>query len=194
MSILADLTVMTSAAILLLSGSFKLVRPYGIASTLTMLWNAMTGQARQAAPPMLGRLLGVGEIGLAAATVLARSPATAAVLALFAVSLAVAGLLGLMTDGELPCACFGRSDRSLGYPHILQLPLWLVAAWGVTRDPALFGSGDGFEQGLAMLAVCAVASTTFHVARLWLAVHPIVRQRRRRTAAAAAVPAGAGGS
>ena len=194
MSTLADLTVMTSASILLVSGSSKLVWPHPIASTLAMLANTVTGRARQAAPPMLGRLLGVGEIGLVAATVLARSPATAAALALFALGLAAAGVIGVMSEGKLPCACFGRSGRSLGYPHIVQLPLWLVVAWGVTRDPVLFGGGAGLEQGLAMLAVCAMASTTFHVARLWHAVYPIARQRRRRTADAAVFPAGGGGS
>ncbi|MDE0168915.1 MAG: hypothetical protein OXS29_05285 [bacterium] len=87
----------------------------------------------------------------------------------------------------------GESGRSLGYPHILRLPLWSFVVWGVTRDPALFGAGSGLEQGLAMLAVCAVASTTLHVARLWHAVYPVMRKRRRRTADAAVFPARAGG-
>lgn len=192
MSIVADLTVMTAASILLVSGSSKLVRPHPIASTLAMLWNTVTGQAREAAPPMLGRLLGVGEIGLAAVTVVERSPATAAALALFAVGLAAAGVIGVMSDRELPCACFGGSARSLGYPHIVQLPLWLVVAWWVARDAELFGSGAGLEQGLAMLAVCALASATFQVSRLWHAVYPIARRRRRRMADGGA-SAGAGG-
>ncbi len=194
MPILADLAVMGSASILLLTGSSKLVRPSPIAATLAMLWNTVTGQDREAAPPMLGRLLGVGEMGLAAATVVGRSPATAVALALFAIGLAGAGVIGVMSDGKLPCACFGASDRSLGYPHILQLPLWLVTAWAVTGDPALFGTGAGLEQGLAMLAVCAIASTAFHVAKMWHAVYPIVRQGRRGTADRAAFQAGSGGS
>lgn len=194
MSFLADLAVMAAGSVLLVGGSSKVVWPRPIASTLAMLWNTVTGQAREAAP-FLGRLLGIGEIGLAAATVVHRSHATAAALALFAVGVSVAGMIGVLSVRRLPCACFGRSDRSLGYPHILQFPLWSAVAWGVAREASLFGEGTRPEQGLAMLAVCAIVSTAFQAARLWRAVYPIARQRRRRTAEATGFPiAGAGSS
>ncbi len=188
----ADLAVMAAAAVLLVSGTAKVAQPRPIASTLVMLWNAVTGQARGAAPPTLGRLLGAGEIGLAAAVVLARSPAAAAALAVFAVGLSAAGAVGVASGAQLPCACFGRPGRALGYPHILQLPLWLAAAYSVGRVPALFSEGTRLEQGLAMLGACAAASAAFHTARLWRAVYPMARQRMARAVGAGGHPPAVG--
>ena len=97
-----------------------------------------------------------------------------------------------MSGGGLPCACFGKSDRALGYPHILQLPLWLAVAWSVARDPWMFSAATGLERGLA-LAACAACSTAFQVASMWRAVYPMARQRRRRALEPAA-SVGVGGS
>ena len=193
MFILDDLVVIAAASVLLFSGSSKIVQPDPITSTLAMLWNTVTGRARQSGSPLLGRLLGAGEIGLAAAIVLDRSRATAAVLALFALALAAAGAIGVLSGDKLPCACFGKSDRSLGYPHVLQFPLWMAAAWSVTLEASLFSAGTRLEQGLAVLGVCAFVSTAFQTARLWRAVYPIARRRRRGAAESGApVPVTAG--
>ena len=189
----ADLAAMAGASVLLIGGTSKVVQPGPIALTLALLWNRATGQAREAGSPLLGRLLGAVEIVLAAAMVLHRSWATGAVLALFALGLSAAGAIGVMSGGGLPCACFGKSDRALGYPHILQFPLWLAAAWSVAREPWLLGAGTGIEQGLAMLAACAAFSTAFQVARMWRAAYPMARQRRRRAVEpAASISADAG--
>ena len=180
MPVVADLAVMAAACILLLAGSAKVVQPRPIASTMALLWNAVTGQARPSAPPLVGRLLGAGEVALAAAAVLWRSWASAAVLLLFAAGLSVAGLIGVLAGRELPCACFGKSERALGYPHMLQLPLWVVAAWGVTRDASLFGGAAALDQSLAMFGSCVAVVAAFQVVRLWLAVYPMARRRRLR--------------
>ena len=195
MALTADLVVMAGASILLLGGSSKIVQPRPIARTLGLLWNRATGQASAAGSPLLGWLLGVGEVVLAAAMVLHRSWTTGAVLALFALGLSAAGVIGVMSGGGLPCACFGKSDRVLGYPHIAQLPLWLAVAWSVAREPWLFDAGTGLERGLAMLAACAACSTAFQVASMWRVVYPMARERRHRALEpAASVGAGAGGS
>ena len=180
---------------LLLSGSSKVAQPRPITTTLVMLWNTATGQARSAASPRLGLLLGVGEMGLGAVVATVRSRPAGLVLVLFAVGLSAAGVMGVLSGGKVPCACFGSNDRTLGYGHILQLPLWIFAAWAVAQDPALFGAGTRLEQALAMLAVCAACSTALLVARAWRAVYPMARQRRRSAASAAVLPpAGAGPS
>ena len=72
-----------------------------------------TGQARAAGSPLLGWLLGAGEVVLASAMVLHRSWTTGAALALFALGLSAAGTIGVMSGGRLSCACFGQSDRAL---------------------------------------------------------------------------------
>ena len=195
MTLTADLAVMAGASILLLGGSAKIVQPRPIAGTLALLWNRATGQARAPGPPLLGWLLGVGEVALAATVVLHRSWTAGAALALFAVGLSAAGAIGVMSGGRLPCACFGRADRALGYPHVLQLPLWMAVAWSVAREPRLLDAGTRLEQGLAMLGACAAFSAAFQVARMWRAVYPMARQRRRRAAEpAVSVAAGAGAS
>lgn len=191
MPLAADLAVMAGASVLLIAGAAKVAQPGPIASTLALLWNRATGQVREAASPWLGRLLGAVEVALAGAMVLHRTWATGAILALFALGLSAAGAVGVMSGGGLPCACLGKSDRALGYPHILQLPLWLAAAWGVAREPWLFGAGTRLEQGLAMLAACAASAAAFQVARMWRAVYPMARRRRHR-AVEPAVSTGAG--
>ena len=180
MPIVADLAVMAAACVLMLAGSAKVVQPRPIASTMASLWNVVTGQARPPAPPLVGRLLGAGEFGLAAAAVLGRSRVAASALLLFAVGLSVAGLIGVLAGRELPCACFGKSERALGYPHMLQLPLWMVAAWGVARDASLFGGAAALEQSLAMFASCAALVAAVQVVRLGRAVYPMARRRRLR--------------
>ena len=195
MALTADLAVMAGALVLLLGGFSKIVQPRPIAGTLALLWNRATGQARAAGSPLLGWLLGAGEVVLAATMVLHRSWTTGAALALFALGLSAAGTIGVMSGGGLPCACFGKSDRALGYPHILQLPLWLAVAWSVAREPRMFDAGTGLEQGLTMLAACAACATAFQVASMWRAVYPMARRRRHRALEpAASVGAGAGGS
>ena len=195
MAVIADLAVMAAACVLLLAGSAKIVQPRPIASTVASLWNAVTGQARPPASPLAGRLLGAGEVALAAAAVLWRSRAAATALLLFAAGLSVAGLIGVLAGRELPCACFGKSERALGYPHMLQLPLWVVAAWSVTRDASLFGGASVTEQGLAMLASCAALVAAFQVVRLWSTVYPMARRRRLRARQTSLpVPGGAGAS
>ena len=195
MDIVADLAVIGAASVLLLSGSSKVARPRPIAATLVMLWNTATRQARSAASPRLGLMLGVAEVGLAAVVATVRSWPAGVVLVLFAVGLAAAGVMGVLSGGKVPCACFGKGDRTLGYGHILQLPLWIFAAWAVAQGGTLFGAGTRLEQALATLAVCAACSTALSVARAWRAVYPIARQRRRSAASAAVPPpAGAGAS
>ena len=67
---------------------------------------------------------------LAVVIVTERSAAAAIALLLFAVGLAVAGVIGIASAGRVSCSCFGRSDRALGWPQVLQLPLWAAAAVG----------------------------------------------------------------
>lgn len=176
----ADLAVMAGASVLLLAGCSKIVSPRPIAATLALLWNTVNGRARVGVSPPLGRLLGAGEVALAAAMVMHRSWTVGVALAVFAVGLSAAGVAGVLSGQKLPCACFGKADRALGYPHILQLPLWVAAAAGVTRAPWLFGAGTRLERSLAMLAACAAISTAVHVTTMWRAVYPLARSRRRR--------------
>lgn len=194
MPLAADLAVMAGASVLLVAGSSKIVAPRPITATLTMLWNTVTRQARDAVSPQLGRLLGATEVALAVAMVLHRSRPVAAALALFALGLSAAGIIGVISGGRLPCACFGKAGRALGYPHIAQFPLWLAVAWSVAREPWLFDAGTRLEGGLVMLAACACVSTLVHIAAMWRAVHPLARARRRRARrSGASAAAGAGG-
>ena len=174
----ADLMVMGAATVLLVAGSAKIVQPAPVAATLAELWQAIGGRPRGSGWQFSGRLLGVFEVVLACVIVIERSAAAALALLLFAVGLAVVGVVGIASTSKVSCACFGRSDRTLGWPQILQLPLWVAAAWGVAQDQSLFGEGTRPEVGLFMLACCAVLSTTLVVTRLWRKVHTIAFHRR----------------
>ena len=172
-----EAAAVAAAALLLVSGMAKVSDPGPISETLAALWGRVTHRPRAVASSLPGRALGVGEVGLAAFILLGRSPAAGAALALFGAGVAVAGLIGALGRGELPCACFGRHGRRLGYPHALQFPLWAGAAWCVARDPAI--GGDDLGGRTAMLAAAAAVAATFLVIRMWTKLVPLARDRRR---------------
>ena len=171
-----EAVVLTAAALLLVGGLGKVADPGPVTGTLVELWTRATGGSRPVGSTLPGRALGVGEVGLAVLVVLARSSAAGVALALFGAGVAVAGLMGALGRGELPCACFGRHGRRLGYAHALQFPLWAAAAWCVAREP---GIGDSLAERAAMLAVAAAAVAAFFVARMWTKLAPLARDRRR---------------
>lgn len=178
----ADLVVMAAATVLMSAGSAKLMSPQPIAATLSMLRSAVVLRAHSSPPTVLGRLLGAAEIGLAAGVVLARTWAASAALALFAFALAGAGAIGVLGKGDIPCACFGKSERTLGWVHIAQLPLWMAAAWGASRDPSLLSWATRTEQVLLMLAACAALAATAPVLKLMVNISALARSRRQRAA------------
>ena len=178
MAAAADLAVIATASTLIVAGSAKIVSPDAIAVTLQMLLRVNAGLG-PSSWRRVGRLIGIVEVGLATAIVVVRAPVTAAALAAFSVGLAAAGAAGISGGTSIPCACFGKSSRTLGWPHVAQLPLWLAAAWCVSRPPLLFGMGTRTEQALAALAVCVCASTVLQVGRLAAAVGPLTRRRLR---------------
>ena len=181
--------VLGAGAILLVAGSAKVVQPAPVATMLAQLCQTIRGRTCGPGSPFIGRLLGVFEVVLAGVIVIERSAAAAVALLVFAVGLAAAGVVGIASSGEVSCACFGRSDRVLGWPQILQLPLWSAAAWGVARDASLLGEAARPDLGLLMLACCAALSTSWLVARLWWRVYPIARHRRAVLADPLAAPA-----
>ncbi len=180
-----DFVVMIAATVLLVSGLVKVVVPGPIAATMLALWSRATGRGAKTGSRLLGRALGSAEIGLSAWIVLGRSTPAGVVLCVFAAGLAAAGLMGVLGAGDVPCACFGGHDRALGYLHVLQLPLWVAAAWCVSRRTEL---AAGFDGRVAMFGACAAAASGFHVARMWIVLAPTARRRRRAAAERARVP------
>ena len=171
-----DAAVGAAATLLVVSGLVKIASPAPIAATLASLWSQATGHLAPADPLWLGRLLGLAEVGLAVWITLGRSTHAAVALGVFAAGLATAGLMGALGSSAIPCGCFGGHQRSLGYAHALQLPLWVVAAWSVTRRT---GPMAPLVARLAMLGVCAAVATSFHVTRAWVALAPAARRRRQ---------------
>ena len=121
--------VMGAATVLLVAGSAKIVQPAPVAATLAELWQAIGGRPRGSGWQFSGRLLGVFEVVLACVIVIERSAAAALALLLFAVGLAVVGVVGIASTSKVSCACFGWSDRTLGWPQIL-LNSASGAGWG----------------------------------------------------------------
>ncbi len=175
---LIDLVVVTASTVLLNAGYSKIVQPYQITRTLFALWGRVRKSNQTVTSTNVGRMFGIMEVGLALLIVLGRSRAAGIGLVLFAVGLSVAGLVGILSDEKLPCACFGGPERSLGYLQVLQLPLWVLAAWAVARTPTVVSSDMG--ERTAMLALCLLLAAVPPTARLWRTVVPIARSRRQR--------------
>jgi len=70
------------------------------------------------------------------------------------VTFAFAGLRSLLTGRSIACACFGASQRKLGWPQLIALPLWLFAAWSALHLPSTTMTGR-----LAALACALVLGT-----------------------------------
>ncbi len=60
--------------------------------------------------------------------------------------------MALRTRTAVPCACFGASERQLGWGQVAALPLWLAAAWSVTVMPA-FSVRVRLESALVILVL-----------------------------------------
>lgn len=146
--------VLVAAALLALAAPGKLRRPQSTARAL--------GQLGLPSAPVLVRLLGVGELLLAAAVWLAPSPPVSALLALsyagFAVFIAVALRGGTSLSS---CGCFGRPDTP---PTALHLVV-VVAAAASAGAAMVFGSGSATDVvtgspwfGLPLLAAVALAT------------------------------------
>ncbi|WP_419946122.1 MauE/DoxX family redox-associated membrane protein [Candidatus Poriferisodalis sp.] len=174
-----ELAVVAASSVLCVAGAAKIVSPVPIASTLSQLWGGAGPSLRPESLRVLGRLVGAVEIGLAAAIVLGRSWAAAAVLVLAACLMAMAGVVGVRRGGGIPCACFGRSDRTLGWPHVAQWPLWLGAAWCVARQPTLVDTTHRAGYSVVLLGISAAAAAAVLVGRVWVKAYPLARHRRR---------------
>ena len=181
---LVDISVAAAGTVLLVSGFVKIALPGPITATLVLLWNQVSGDLKESEKSIMGRALGLTEVGLAVFVLMGRSLESAIALVVFAVGLAGAGLVGALGGRELPCACFGGNHRTLGYSHVLQFPLWAVAAWCAASSGGAVGSGLG--ERTALLVGCIAAASAVHIARMWVAVSPITRQRRRSSVASAA--------
>lgn len=89
------------------------------------------------------RFAGTASIGLVVvelATVLVivsgiSASLSSALLAILGLLYAGAGAWNLLSGKDLACACFGASERQLGWPQLALLPVWLFAAWSATRLP-----------------------------------------------------------
>lgn len=117
----------------------------------------------------------VAELGTVSA-VLAGLPSylPSALFAVLGAVFAGAGAWSLLTGKAVACACFGASERRLGWPQLAALPLWLLAAWSVVRMPPV--------STTERLATAAVAFLLLAIARAIPALRLGVNARRDRRA------------
>lgn len=84
---------------------------------------------------------------------------TLAALTVTALGLAFAGagVLALTRGQAIACNCFGGTarDRRLGWPQVLLLPLWLLAAWAIAAPRP--GTGPGPAEVITLFVVLALA-------------------------------------
>ena len=145
--------VLAAAGLLALAAPGKLLRPALTAHALRQL--GLPGSA------LLVRLLGVGELALAAAVWLAPSRAVLALLALAYAAFAgfVAGALRRGTALS-SCGCFGRADTPPTRVHlgVVTAAALLALAAAVTGSASIGGVvAEGPAYGLPLLAAVAVS-------------------------------------
>ncbi len=117
-------TVLAASAVLIWSGLEKLRNPSPLAATLSQL-----GMPRYPAR-IVAVLVPFCELGTVTCLVArASSYVTAFLLAMLGLSFTAAAIISKLTGKAVPCACFGASQRKLGWPQMLALPLWLFSAW-----------------------------------------------------------------
>jgi Methylamine utilisation protein MauE len=76
------------------------------------------------------------ELGTVLAVLAGAPPAVPFVLFVaLGVGFAGAAAWSMATRRNVACACFGASERRLGWPQLVSLPLWLAAAWSTTALP-----------------------------------------------------------
>ncbi len=124
--------VLAASAVLIWSGLEKLRNPSPLAVTLSQL----------GMPPYPARvvavLVPVCELGTVACLVAGVSSYVPAfLLAMLGLSFAAAAIISKLTGQAVPCACFGASQRKLGWPQLLALPLWLFSAWATLHIPSV---------------------------------------------------------
>jgi hypothetical protein len=171
-----------AAGVLVASGAAKVLAPTAASDAL--------GALGAPASPVLVRTLGVGEVVVGVAALLAGGPVLAAVVALAYVAFAVVALRMSRSSDVRSCGCFGSSDARPGITHVvvdgaaaLLVGVAAIAgsggaialvsdspAWGI---PALAGSALGAAAAVALLTVAAEtaaavegtrpAPTTFHL-------------------------------
>jgi hypothetical protein len=161
--------VVIACAVLVWAGLEKIRAPSSLAATV----RALGGPPRFATISAL--IVPIAEL-VTVILVVAGAPAylPAALFAVLGTAFAAAGLRAIGSRTEIPCACFGVSERKLGWPQVAVLPLWLLAAWSVIHMPA-FGLR-------ARLETSAVAIVLLTVSRAVSAVRHSVAARRDRRA------------
>jgi len=88
------------------------------------------------AAKVAGQAVIVGEI-LVVGLLLTSRPEAIFPLSLLALNFAAAGAVALLKDDLVGCACFGKTERRLGWSQLLALPLWLSVAYISLYPPRL---------------------------------------------------------
>lgn len=143
--------VVIACAVLAWAGLEKIRAPFSLAPTVRALGGPPRFAAIAALVVPIAELVTVIVVATGAPAYL---PAT--LFAVLGAAFAAAGLRAMGSRTEVPCACFGISERKLGWPQVAALPLWLIAAWSVTDLPA-FGLRARLETGAAAMVLLTVS-------------------------------------
>ena len=151
--------VVIACAVLMWAGLEKIRSPSSLAASI----QALGGPPRFAT--IAAVIVPVAELATVTFVVAGVSPyLPAALFAVLGVAFATAGARAMQSRAEVACACFGTSERRLGWPQLAGLPLWLLAAWSVIHMPA-FGLRERLGCAAAAI-VLLTAGRAFSAVRL----------------------------
>lgn len=147
--------VVMACAVVAWAGLEKIRAPFSLAATIRALGVPPHFAAIAALIVPIAELVTVIFVVTGAPAYL---PAT--LFAVLGTAFAAAGLRAMGSRTEIPCACFGISERRLGWPQAAALPLWLLAAWSVTNLPAFDLRARLETSAAAIVALTVIRALT----------------------------------
>lgn len=139
------------ALVLALAGVRKAIDPAPVAASLR--------RSGWPSAPVLGRLLGVGEVAVALAVLTVGGPIPAALLGVLYLGFLVFIGSNKLRGADVPCGCFGESTTPPGVAHVAVNVVAVATAALAVADPAdgVFGWLDEGLGGVVALALVVVA-------------------------------------
>lgn len=141
---LLDAAVHVAALVLAVAGVAKLTDPRPVTRSLAA--------ARLPSSPLVGRLIGTGEVVVGGGALAVGGRLAAVALGAWYVAFVVYLVSNRLRGLDVPCGCIGESDRPAGPAHlVVDLLAGTVAFAAVARPVA--GAADWLDEGGLGIAV-----------------------------------------
>ena len=171
--LVGEVLLASVAALLLYAGAGKIVQPSGVTETFGAMFPGVRVR------PILGRIVGIGELLLALHVSTIRNDLSAALVLAFGFAVSAIGIYAIARGLNVPCNCFGVGGQAvIGRRQIAQLPAWLGIAWLITKS---WAPKESLLDSLATFTAVVLLAAGFAIVRLWRLVTPLKRTERQKS-------------